>query len=306
MSTPRLIITAPVEGAAAARLGPLIAAIGARLPARLLIPGAMQRDLAPITPILPDEWDDLHALPHLHLLADSTHSAQALQAAGQCRGVAVLEDGSLHHAYRQMTLGFGSSEAWLRMLGVQHGPAASRLGRLAFEGLEHPALPRLAPMLEEVSRLSEAVVVRRADIPLPPGAHRHVLAPGVLPWRRLLPEAGLRVAGAGRLATVVARLAGAELIPPGDPRADALLALDLPFSAQDLRWPATALASGCPVLAWEASLPDDWAGVTRLPFPSDAAAVASALTALLKRPRPAAIAMPSPADEAEALLKLLF
>lgn len=306
MSTPRLIVSASLGGAAGARAWPLLAAIAALVPARILLPGALARDLSPIAGLLPEEWDTHQDLPHLHLLADAPEAAHALHAALLRPGVAVLEDPGLHHAYRAMTLGHGLAEAWLRQLAMQHGPAAARLGAAALAGQPLPALPRLAPMLEDIARLSRAVVVRRPDVALPPAARLHVLPPAPQPFPPR-PSAGdqPRVIGAGAFDAAVAAAAGARLVQPGTP-ADALLALALPFSAQDVHAPAAALAAGLPVLAWEASLPDEWDDVTRLPYPTDAAAVGRALAALLAAPRRAPRPARTPQDDAADLLSLLF
>lgn len=308
MSTPRVIVSAPLGGAAGARAWPLLTAIGDMLPARVLLPGASARDLSPIPGLLPAEWEPLRALPHIHLLADAPEAAHALHAALLRPGIAVLEDAGLHQAYRAMTLGYGLAEAWLRQLAMQHGPAASRLGAAALAGQGHPALPRLAPMLEDVTRLSDTVVVRRPDLALPSARHVRILppAPAPLPPR---PPAGRQpaVAGEGAFATAVAARAGAHLVPVSAlAEADALLALDVPFSAQALHAPAAAIASGRPVLAWEASLPDDWEHVTRLPWPTDAAAAGAALAAMLAAPRHGPRPARSPADDAADLLSLLF
>lgn len=308
MIVPRLIVSAPLGGAAGARAWPLLAAIGALMPARMLLPAASAADLSPIPGLLPHEWEPFQELPHLHLLADAPEAAPALHAALLRPGLAVLEDGGLHRAYRAMTLGHGLAEAWLRQLAMQHGPAGSRLGAAALAGHSHPALPRLTPMLEEVARLSQAVVVRRGDLPMPPHIRAHVLppVPAPLPAR---PHDGRQpaVAGEGAFDAAVAAAAGARLLPVSAlAEADALLALSLPFSAQDVHAPAAAIASGRPVLAWEAGLPEDWDHVTRLPWPMNAAAAGAALAILLAAPRHGPRPARSATDDAADLLSLLF
>ncbi len=288
MTPPRLVLSAPVEGAAGRRSAALVAAIAARVPCRVLVPGASARDLAPGALTL-QEWHDapgLAELPHLHLLADAPEAAHALHAALLRPGVTVLEDAGLARAHAAMTLDRGLPDAWLGAVAAEHGPAGRRVAAAALHGRAVPW--RLLPMLDAVWRRATQLVVRSPGLPglyLPPP---FPAAPAV---GRDEARAALGLGGGRKvlaLGPLAPALRGAAWLLEGDTpahlaAADAALALALPLSAACPHRVAAALAAGLPVLAWAGGPFDAWP-VSGLGFPADLAQVEAALAALPAAP----------------------
>ncbi len=322
-----------MRGPAGRRVRPLLAAIAALCPARFIVAGPSEADLAPGPALGFAEWLDepaLDHLPHLHILADDGAAAHALRAALLRPGVTVLDDPGLARLHRAMTLDTGQVEPWLRLLARQHGPAARRLGRAALAGLETPAQWFRMPMLDELAEVAPLLVTRGRHALgfLPPGSRAVALpapfptpTPSPGPGRRGLALALAHPLSARALAPLAeaAALADATLLPwlPGDDRAleaaDAALALALPFGATPLDPLRRALARGLPVLAWEgdpaAEIPPP--AVTPIAWPAGPPALAQAMRALLDgaAPRGAAAlqqaAAHAPRDAAAALLALV-